>query len=46
MLTIPCSEFPVILLHYAPISMQYSQNYFQDHCQNSPVLKIIPYCKA
>ena len=25
-------EFPVILLHYVPISMHYSQ----DHCQNDP----------
>ena len=30
------SEFPVILLYYAPISMHYSQNYSQDHCQNNP----------
>ena len=39
MLTIPCySEFPVILLHYAPVSVYYiiTHNYSQDHCQNNP----------
>ena len=43
------SEFPVLLLRYAPISMPwyYSQNYSQDHCQNNPgALKMILYCKA
>ena len=40
------SEFPVILLSYAPISMHFSQNYSQDHCQNNPgALKILLYCK-
>ena len=50
MLTIPCIilfKFHVILLHYSPISMHYSQNYSQDHCPNNPgALKMIPYCKV
>ena len=29
------SGFPAISLHHAPNSMHYSQNCFQDHCQNN-----------
>ena len=32
MLKIPCIILLSVILHYAPISMQYSQNYSQDHC--------------
>ena len=39
---------PVILLHhYAPNFMHYSQNYSQDHCQNNPVTpEMIFYCNS
>ena len=47
MLIILYSEFPVILLHYAPNSMHYSQDYSQNHYQNSVVtLKMMLYCNA